>query len=85
MFVTPKRLGRGRRYSLSQTSAWIALNSTDSEGRYQAASYNDDFDGGRDSRVTFTPSEGGTYYARVSGDRDETGSYTLSLTDVTLQ
>ena len=36
-----------------------------SEGRYQAASYNDDFDGGRDSRVTFTPSEGGIYYARV--------------------
>ena len=56
-----------------------------SEGRYQADSYNDDFDGGRDSRVTFTPSEGGIYYARVSGDRDETGSYTLSLTDVTLQ
>ena len=56
-----------------------------SEGRYQADSYNDDFDGGRDSRVTFTPSEGGIYYARVSGDRDETGSYTLSLTDVTPQ
>ena len=56
-----------------------------SEGRYQADSYNDDFDGGRDSRVTFTPSEGGIYYARVSGDRDETGSYTLSLTEVTLQ
>ena len=56
-----------------------------SEGRYQADSYNDDFDGGRDSRVTFTPSEGGIYYARVSGDRDEVGSYTLSLTDVTPQ
>ncbi len=35
--------------------------------------------------MTFTPTESGTYYARVSGDRDETGSYTLSLTDVTLQ
>ena len=57
----------------------------DSEGSYQPDSYNDDFDGGRDSRVTFTPSESGTYYARVSGDRDETGSYTLSVTDVTLQ
>ena len=56
-----------------------------SEGRYQADSYNDDFDGGRDSRVTFTPPESGTYYARVSGDRDEVGSYTLSLTDVTPQ
>ena len=50
-----------------------------SEGQYQADSYNDDFDGGRDSRVTFTPTESGTYYARVSGDRDEVGSYTLSV------
>ena len=46
---------------------------------------NDDFDGRRDSRVTFTPPESGTYYARLSGDRDEVGSYTLSLTDVTPQ
>ena len=50
-----------------------------SEGQYQADSYNDDFEGSRDSRVTFTPTESGTYYARVSGDRDETGSYTLSV------
>ena len=50
-----------------------------SAGQYQADSYNDDFGGGRDSRVTFTPTESGTYYARVSGDRDETGSYTLSV------
>ena len=38
-----------------------------------------------DRRVTFTPSESGTYYARVSGDRNETGSYTLRVTDVTQQ
>ena len=56
-----------------------------SEGQYQADSYNDDFDGGRDSRVTFTATESGTYYARVSGDRDEVGSYTLGVTDVTPQ
>ena len=56
-----------------------------SEGQYQTDSYNDDFEGGRDSRVTFTPTESGTYYARVSGDRDEVGSYTLSVTDVTPQ
>ncbi len=55
----------------------------DSEGRYQSGSYNDDFDGGRDSRVTFTAPGSGTYYARVSGDRNETGTYTLSVTDVT--
>ena len=54
-----------------------------SAGRYQSDSYNDDFGGSRDSRVTFTPTESGTYYARVSGDRDETGTYTLSVTDVT--
>ena len=55
----------------------------DSEGRYQSGSYNDDFEGGRDSRVTFTASQSGTYYVRASGDRDETGSYTLRVSDVT--
>ena len=55
----------------------------DSEGRYQSGSYNDDFEGGRDSRVTFTARETGTYYVRASGDRDETGTYTLGVTDVT--
>ena len=35
--------------------------------------------------MTFTASESGTYYARVSGDRNETGSYTLRVTDVTQQ
>ncbi len=54
-----------------------------SEGRYQSGSYNDDFDGGRDSRVTFTPTQSETCYARVSGDRNETGTYTLSVTDIT--
>ena len=54
-----------------------------SEGRYQSGSYNDDFGGSRDSRVTFTPTQSGTYYARVSGDRNETGTYTLSLIDIT--
>ena len=33
----------------------------DSEGRYQSGSYNDDFGGSRDSRVTFTASQSGTY------------------------
>ena len=55
----------------------------DSEGRYQSSSYNDDFEGGRDSRVTFTASQSGMYYVRASGDRDETGSYTLRVSDVT--
>ena len=55
----------------------------DSAGRYQSGSYNDNFEGSRDSRVTFTPTASGTYYARVSGDRNETGTYTLTVTDVT--
>ena len=55
----------------------------DSEGRYQSGTYNDNFEGSRDSRVTFTPTDSGTYYARASGDRDEIGSYTLSVRDVT--
>ena len=54
-----------------------------SDGRYQSGSYNDNFDGSRDSRVTFTPTASGTHYARVSGDRDEVGSYTLRVTDMT--
>ena len=32
----------------------------DSEGRYQSRSYNDNFGGSRDSRVTFTADEAGT-------------------------
>ena len=55
----------------------------DSEGRYQSDSYSDDFGGSRDSRVTFTASQSGRYYVRASGDRDETGSYTLRVSDVT--
>ena len=35
--------------------------------------------------MTFTPTASGTHYARVSGDRDEVGSYTLRVTDVTPQ
>ena len=54
-----------------------------SAGRYQSGTYNDNFEGSRDSRVTFTPEESGTYYARVSGDRDEVGTYTLSVRDMT--
>ena len=54
----------------------------DSDGRYQSRTFNDDFAGGRDSRVTFTAGETGTFYVRASGDRRETGTYTLSVTDL---
>ena len=52
-------------------------------GDGQHRTYNDDFQGSRDSRVTFTATEAGTYYVEASGDRDETGTYTLTVTDVT--
>ena len=55
----------------------------DSEGRYQSGSYNDNFDGSKNSRVTFTAQDSGTYYVRASGDRDEVGEYTLSVRDMT--
>ena len=52
-------------------------------GDGQHRTYNDDFQGSRDSRVTFTATETGTYYVEASGDRDETGTYRLTVTDVT--
>ena len=58
-------------------------NGVKSVGDGQHRTYNDDFGGSRDSRVTFTPTESGTYYVEVSGDRDETGTYTLTVADVT--
>ena len=54
-----------------------------STGDGQHRTYNDDFQGSRDSRVTFTATEAGTYYVEASGDRDETGTYRLAVTDVT--
>ena len=54
-----------------------------STGDGQHRTYNDDFQGSRDSRVTFTATEAGKYYVEASGDRDETGTYRLTVTDVT--
>ena len=58
-------------------------NGVKSVGDGSNRTYNDDFEGSRDSRVTFTPTESGTYYVEVSGDGDETGTYTLTVADVT--
>ena len=54
-----------------------------STGDGEHRTYNDDFQGSRDSRVTFTATEAGRYYVEASGDRDETGTYRLTVTDVT--
>ena len=55
----------------------------DAEGHRISNTTNDDGGRGYNSRVTFTPEESGTYFARVSGDRNETGTYTLTVTDMT--
>ena len=54
-----------------------------SHGDGSHRTYNDDFGSSVNSRVTFTATESGTYYIETSGDRDETGTYTLEVTDVT--
>ena len=60
----------------------------DSEGNKSTGdgsnrTYNDNHGGSVNSRVTFTATESGRYYIEASGDRDETGTYTLWVADVT--
>ncbi len=45
--------------------------------------YNDNHGGSVNSQVTFTATESGRHYIEASGDRDETGTYTLRVADVT--
>ena len=75
----------GRHGTLSDTFLRRILDAegNKSTGDGQHRTYNDDFQGSRDSRVTFTATEAGTYYVEASGDRDETGTYRLTVTDVT--
>ncbi len=58
-------------------------NKTTGDG--SGRTYNDNHGGTVNSRVTFTATESGTHYIEASGDRDETGTYTLSVADVTPQ
>ena len=52
----------------------------DSEGNLIGGTTNDDDGaGGYNSRVTFTPGEGGTYYVSAGGFRSRQGTYTLSV------
>ena len=53
------------------------------DGEYQPDTRNDDYGGSENSRVTFTPTEGGTYYIdAASGSVYERGIYTLSVEEV---
>ena len=79
---------RARRAGTARSRTPSCGRILDSEGNKsigdgQHRTYNDDFQGSRDSRVTFTATETGTYYVEASGDRDETGTYRLAVTDVT--
>ena len=61
------------------------LDITDSEGDTIADTGNDDIDGDNfNSQITFTPTEAGRYYlVAASGVTGGTGTYTLSVRDIT--
>ena len=56
----------------------------DAKGVEVPGTWNDDGGKGRNSREFFTPDEDGTYYVAASAVGDGTGSYTLSVADVTV-
>ena len=53
----------------------------DSSGTIIADTADDNSGTGQNSRMTFTPTTGGTYYVSAGAVGDGTGSYTLSVTD----
>jgi len=55
----------------------------DADGVLIAGTANDDGGMGFDSRVTFTAAKAGTYYVAAGASGSGTGTYTLSVTDVT--
>ena len=54
-------------------------------GRLPGTTYDLDGGEGLNSRMTWTASETGTVYVAVRGHKDDTGTYTLSVTDTTPQ
>ena len=56
----------------------------DSEGALISGTTNDDHGSGRNSRVTFTADATGIYYVSAGAYRDREGTYTLSVTDITV-
>ena len=52
----------------------------DSDGNLIPGTYNDDYNG-LNSHIDFIPEESGTYYISVAGFADNTGTYTLSVSE----
>ena len=52
----------------------------DTDGNLISGTTNDDGGAGRNSRVTFTPTENGTYYVAAGAYRTEEGTYLLAVT-----
>ena len=53
----------------------------DADGNRVGASWDDNGGKGRNSLVTFTAEEGGTYYVAAGASGDKTGTYTLSVAE----
>ena len=54
----------------------------DSDGNLIGGTTDDHSGAGLNSRMSFTPGEDGTYYVSAGGDGDQTGTYTLSVTEL---
>ena len=55
----------------------------DANGNEIPGNWDDDDDVGFNSRLTFTPNTGGTYYVAASAMANYVGSYTLSVKEAT--
>ncbi|MCY4562868.1 MAG: hypothetical protein OXE40_00125 [Gammaproteobacteria bacterium] len=53
----------------------------DANGRLHLLNTNNNVDAGRDAVGVVTPEESGTYFVVAGGNRDETGTYTISLSE----
>jgi len=86
-------LEAGRTYQIDMRGTWtgggllpnpVLHGVHDADRVFIAGTANDDGGEGYDSRVEFTPEETGTYYVAAGGAGSRTGTYTLSVTDVTV-
>jgi len=57
----------------------VLLGIFDESGQAIKGTFNDDGGEGKNSRVLFTPSEGGTYFISAGAFRNDMGSYRLSV------
>ena len=84
-------LEAGKTYRIDLKGEWSHAGSLsdsylglrDAEGNAVAGMTDNDSGRGRDSQLTFTADADGTYYVAASAWGDSTGSYEVSVTDVT--